>query len=277
MTVSSSTNRVSYSGDGSTTVFAYTFKVFDQDDLTVILRAADGTETVQTITTNYSVSGVGNANGGNVTMVTAPATGQTLVILREQPLTQGLDLVPNDPFLANSIEESLDKLTFMIQQHEEEFDRTLQASRGDEVNDFTLPSKTTRANKYLAFDTDGNPTATSGTSSVITVSAFGQSLVDDPNAASALQTLGLTATAAELNLMDGSSAGTVANSKGVVYSSAGQVIGTSLAIDNGSNDWTFEVSSNKLIIKYSGTAKMELDTSGNLKVTGDITAFGTIS
>ena len=39
MTVSSSTNRVSYSGNGTLTVFAYTFKVFDESDLTVILRA----------------------------------------------------------------------------------------------------------------------------------------------------------------------------------------------------------------------------------------------
>ena len=51
MTVSSSTNRVSYSGNGTLTTFAYTFKVFDEGDLTVILRASDGTETVQTITT----------------------------------------------------------------------------------------------------------------------------------------------------------------------------------------------------------------------------------
>lgn len=49
-----------------------------------------------------------------------------------------------------------------------------------------------------------------------------------------------------------------------------------LALDNGSNDWTFEVDTNKLIIKYAGTAKMELDTSGNLKVTGNVTAYGTI-
>ena len=49
-----------------------------------------------------------------------------------------------------------------------------------------------------------------------------------------------------------------------------------LALDNGSNDWTFEVDTNKLIIKYGGTAKMELDTSGNLKVTGNVTAYGTI-
>ena len=104
MTVSSSTNKVSYNGDGSTTVFAYSFKVFDQDDLTVILRASDGTETTQTLTTNYSVSGVGDAGGGNVTMVTAPASGQILTIVREQPLTQGLDLVPNDPFPAQSLE-----------------------------------------------------------------------------------------------------------------------------------------------------------------------------
>ena len=93
MTVSSSTNRVSYSGNGSLTAFAYTFKVFDESDLTVILRASDGTETVQTITTHYTVSGVGDVGGGNVTFVTAPASGVTVVILREQPLTQGLDLV----------------------------------------------------------------------------------------------------------------------------------------------------------------------------------------
>tara|TARA_R100000388_G_scaffold41428_1_gene31884 strand:+ start:375 stop:1253 length:879 start_codon:yes stop_codon:yes gene_type:complete len=56
----------------------------------------------------------------------------------------------------------------------------------------------------------------------------------------------------------------------------GTVQGDSFTLDNSSNDWTFTVSSNKLIISYSGTAKMELDTGGNLKVTGDVTAFGTI-
>lgn len=48
------------------------------------------------------------------------------------------------------------------------------------------------------------------------------------------------------------------------------------ALDNGSSDWTFEVSSNNLIIKYAGTAKMKLDTSGNLTVTGNVDTNGTI-
>ena len=109
MTVSSATNKVSYSGDGSQTVFAYGFKIFDQDDLTVIIRNASGGETTQTITTNYTVSGVGNASGGNVTMVSAPASTETITIIREQPLTQGLDLVPNDPFPAALVEDTLDK------------------------------------------------------------------------------------------------------------------------------------------------------------------------
>jgi hypothetical protein len=41
---------------------------------------------------------------------------------------------------------------------------------------------------------------------------------------------GVTATAAELNLVDGSSAGTIVNDKAVIYSAAGQVNATSLAV-----------------------------------------------
>jgi len=42
----------------------------------------------------------------------------------------------------------------------------------------------------------------------------------------------VTSTAAELNLIDGSSVGTVANSKAVIYSAAGQVEGTTLGINS---------------------------------------------
>ena len=161
MTVSSSTNKVSYNGNGSTTVFAYTFKIFDEDDLTVIIRDASGTETTQTITTHYTVSGVGNAGGGNVTMLTAPASGETLTILREQDLLQGLDLVPNDPFPAQSLEDALDKLVFMVQQHDEELARTIKASKTNTITstEFTV-SAADRANKIFAFDGSGELSVT---------------------------------------------------------------------------------------------------------------------
>jgi hypothetical protein len=156
MTVSSATQKVQYNGNGSTTVFAYTFKVFDQNDLTVIVRSAAGTETVKTITTHYTVSGVGSAGGGNVTMLTAPIAGETLTILREQDLTQELDLVENDPFPAQSLEDALDKLIFMVQQHSEEIDRSIKASRTNTISstEFTV-SAADRASKVFAFDSAG--------------------------------------------------------------------------------------------------------------------------
>ena len=156
MTVSSATSKVQYNGNGSTTVFAYTFKVFNQNDLTVIVRSAAGTETVKTITTHYTVSGVGSAGGGNVTMLTAPASGETLTILREQDLTQELDLVENDPFPAQSLEDALDKLTFVVQQQGEELDRSIKASRTNTITstEFTV-SAASRANKIFAFDSAG--------------------------------------------------------------------------------------------------------------------------
>ena len=157
MTVSSSTNRASYSGNGTLTTFAYNFKVFDQDDLTVILRASNGTETVQTITTNYTVTGVGDVGGGNVVFGTAPASGVTVVILREMDLEQGLDLVPNDPFPAGSLEDSLDKLTFMVQQHDEQLGRAIKASRTNVLagSEFVI-SAADRANKVFSFDGSGD-------------------------------------------------------------------------------------------------------------------------
>ena len=156
MTVSTDLIKVSYSGDDSTTVFAYTFKVFDEDDLVVIIRDANGVETTKTITTDYTVSGVGNANGGNVTMLTAPASTETLLILREQPITQGLDLVPNDPFPADSIEEALDKLVFMMQQQAEELDRCIKLSKTNTMTstEFTV-SAADRANEVFSFDASG--------------------------------------------------------------------------------------------------------------------------
>ena len=44
----------------------------------------------------------------------------------------------------------------------------------------------------------------------------------------------------------------------------------------GASDWAFTVTSNNLIISYGGTSKAKLDTSGNLIVIGNVTAYGSI-
>ncbi len=109
MTISTTTIKNSFSGDDSTTEFTYTFKISDEDHIQVIIRDSDGNETVKTKTTHFSVGGVGDASGGTVTMVTAPATGETLVLRRSTTQTQGLDLIENDPMPANNLETAFDK------------------------------------------------------------------------------------------------------------------------------------------------------------------------
>ena len=179
MTVSSTTTKNSYSGNGSTTTFAYGFKIFADADLTVILRSAAGTETVQTITTHYTVTNAGNANGGNVVFGSAPASGVTVVIRRNMGLTQATDYVANDPFPAATHEDALDRLTFISQQMQEEVDRTIKLSRTNTMTstEFTT-SATDRASKILAFDSSGELSVTQelgtykGTDATTTTEAY---------------------------------------------------------------------------------------------------------
>ncbi len=175
MTVSTTTLKNSYSGNGSTTAFAYGFKVFDSSELKVYIRSSTGTETLKsegTGSANYGVSGVGSSSGGNVTFVTAPASGETVVILRDTALTQSLDLVENDPFLSDSFEDSLDKLTHTVQELDEEVQRSFKVSK---TNSITTPeftdSASDRASRLLGFSSDGNTLeATTGRVNTVTVS-----------------------------------------------------------------------------------------------------------
>ena len=61
MTISSTTVKNSYSGNGTLDTFNYTFKIFADADIQVIIRDASATETVKTLTTHYTVTGAGSA------------------------------------------------------------------------------------------------------------------------------------------------------------------------------------------------------------------------
>ena len=183
MTISSTTLRNSYSGNGSTTAFAYTFPINSTSEITVIERSATGTETVKsegTGSTNYGIADNG-ASGGTVTMVTAPASGTTLLIRRNTDFTQETDYVANDPFPAETHEDALDKLQMQNQELEEELNRSIKLSRTNSMTstEFTT-SATDRASKILAFDSSGEISVTQelgtfkGSDATTTTSAYVQ-------------------------------------------------------------------------------------------------------
>ena len=157
MTVSTTIIKNSHNGNGSTTTFAYQFKILQDSDLQVIIRSSNGTETTKSLSTHYTVTGAGG-NSGTVVFTSGniPVNGETVVIRRNVPQTQVIDYIANDPFPAETHEEGLDRGTLVAQQISEEADRSIKLSRTNTMTstEFTVGA-TDRANKILSFDSAG--------------------------------------------------------------------------------------------------------------------------
>ena len=162
MTLSTTTVKNSYSGNGSTSAFNYTFGINSTTELKVIIRSSTGTETTKTITTHYTIADAGAA-GGTVTFTSGniPGSNDTVVLIRDTDLTQETDYVANDPFPAETHESALDKLQMQVQEVQEELDRSIKLSRTNTMTstEFTVGS-TDRQNKILAFDGSGEISVT---------------------------------------------------------------------------------------------------------------------
>ena len=122
MTISS-TVRVAgpYSGNDATVTFSFAFKVFEAADVQVILTDSTDTESILTLTTDYTVTLNGNQDtnpGGSVTLLVAPATGEKLTVTSDQASYQSVSLANQGGFYPEVINNQLDKLAINIQQCE---------------------------------------------------------------------------------------------------------------------------------------------------------------
>lgn len=194
MTVSSETSRVVHVGDGDTGPFAISFYFLENADIRAIkVTIADGTEDELLLDTDFTLEGAGEEDGGTLTLTEALSSDYRIVIFRDPSVTQETAYPPNDPFPSESHEQVADRLTMIAQRQAELVDRSIRQPDGDTADIEALPAKETRASKYLAFDADGNPVATSGTSESAVISTFSETLLDDESAGSWLTTLGFSA------------------------------------------------------------------------------------
>jgi len=192
MTVSTTNNRTSAAGNDVSTDFAFPNKFLLNSDLVVlIVNDATGVAVTQVLDTDYTVAGAGDAGGGTVTMATPPATGETLVIYRDSALTQLTDLVNGDPLdVEVGVERSFDRATLQIQRLRDLSDRSLRFNDADTSGaDPVLPVPV--ASTLIGWDAAGTALVNKLPADVdlTAVSAFAATVLDDPDAATMVETL----------------------------------------------------------------------------------------
>lgn len=175
MTVSSTSSRADYSGNGATVTFAVPFYFLDDAHLQVLRTNADGTVTTLVLTTDYTVTGAGVPAGGSVTCTSAPASGTRLSILRQVPAEQLTHYVPNDPFPAASHETALDKLTMLLQQVNEALTRTLTLP-ANLTTTATLP--TPMASSFIGWNSTATALVNLDAAALVTSVTYGTTRID---------------------------------------------------------------------------------------------------
>jgi hypothetical protein len=145
MTVATATSKNIHIGNGATSTYSYTFKIFADSELLVTVRDTDGEETTLTKTTDYTVTGVGATSGGTIGLVSsgqAWLTGGNLTqdyvitIRRKRPLLQTTDIRNSGGYYPSVHEDTYDKLVMNDQQQQDELDRSVRLPETVAVADF---------------------------------------------------------------------------------------------------------------------------------------------
>ncbi|MBD1206883.1 MAG: hypothetical protein H9535_00520 [Ignavibacteria bacterium] len=154
MTIQNTSPRNQYTANGVQTVFTYSFEILNQADIKVFI----GT-TQQTITTHYTVAGVGSETGGTITFLTAPTNGSVVTLLRSTTRARTVDYQQSGAFKSEVVNADFDRLMAIVQELDGVDQLSLKIPSTDATGlTTTLPSATSRASKALIFDASGNIT-----------------------------------------------------------------------------------------------------------------------
>ena len=150
--VKDQTPRDQYVATSAQTVFPYSFQIFVSGDITV-----EQNGTILTLATHYTLSGVADIDGGNVTLVTGATTNDIITVYRSMAYSRDTDYQNSGDFLAETVDNDYNRLWLALQQSREGVSRSLQYDVTDTFSTNLLPVKASRLNKLLGFDVSGAP------------------------------------------------------------------------------------------------------------------------
>ena len=148
----------------------------------------------------YTISNVGNDNGGNVTFATAPrisgAAAVVVALRRLVPLTQSTNLPTQGALDTDALEAEVDRNVMRNQQLNEVDQRTLKLPIESTLTDVGPPDLVSNGGKFLGVNA-GETAVVWGTpaASGALISTFMETVLDDVDSATARGTLGIVARA----------------------------------------------------------------------------------
>ena len=122
MTVANNYQPIRQLGNGVTTDFSFNFRVLEDEQI-VVYELPEGGEQQVVDSNEYTVNLTNS--GGNVVFNTAPANGTVIVITRLTPQTQETPYKTSQGFPAAVVEGDFDKLTMMVQELQQDSDRSV--------------------------------------------------------------------------------------------------------------------------------------------------------
>lgn len=178
MTITTTSSSITYTGDGSNTIWNYSFLIPENSNAVITITTIATSETLVLDPSVYTITGVNNPVGGTVIY---PLSGSPLStafrisIQRILPLTQETDLVNQDGFYPEVIEDEFDYLTMLVQQLQDEISRVFVVPVGSDLNIeqllIDISNGAANATAAAASATAASGSATAAHASQITASA----------------------------------------------------------------------------------------------------------
>jgi hypothetical protein len=194
--VSDLTPRVAYTAEAAQTDFVVPFQFVENGDILVYVDAV-----LQTITTDYTLTGAQDEDGGTVAFVSGRSAGEIILIVRELPIELTTHVPLAGPLDIPGINLMFSRVVMLIQQIDGNRIRSLRQPTSDTADIAELPTAAERAGNYLGFDADGDPVALSSVSTAVAATPFWEGVISNSTtAAEAREDLGIeigTVTAAD--------------------------------------------------------------------------------
>ncbi len=163
MTVSTEGSRTSYAGSGTVGPFdlrtsggEVIYFLNNADIRALKVERSTGNSTELVLTTDFTLTGAGDPDGGQLTLTSALSSVYDLIIFRDPAILQPADYTTNDKFPAETHETALDRITLIAQRLFGMIGRALRQPESDITDIATIPPKAQRANTFAYFDGDGN-------------------------------------------------------------------------------------------------------------------------